>query len=164
MEIISQKVCKTSQMSIFNSIPVTTPRYSKFNLSFRNKMTAEMGMLYPFAVYDCVPGDKFKLNTGVRVRMQALIAPVMSDVNVFVRWFFVPNRLLWDQWQDFITAGEDGLDEPLKPRYTTAPFFTDNVKKDITAFNRANVRVPIDGPRSLADYLGFPVYDTTVRG
>lgn len=143
-------------MSIFNKIPMPKLRHSKHNLSFNNKFTANMGYIYPFAVYDCVPGDTFKLNTGFRVRTQPLIAPIMHEVNGFVRWFFVPYRLLWDNWQEFITGGVDGAASPVYPVLTpdrNSPIFLND---EWETNNGEFVRLVSNG--SLADYLGFPTY------
>ena len=64
-----------------------------------------MGVLYPIMCEQVVPGDVFRNNTEVMLRMMPLIAPVMHSVDVFTHFFFVPNRLVWNNWGKFI-AGE----------------------------------------------------------
>lgn len=61
------------------------------------------------------PGDKFKIGTEMVVRMQPLVAPVMHEIHATVH-YFCSNRLLWNNWEDFITGGENGqFDEDANP-------------------------------------------------
>lgn len=75
-----------------------------------------MGELVPIMCMPIVPGDKFRVNTEVLVRLAPLVAPMMHRVNVYTHYFFVPNRLVWDSWEEFITKGIDGEDAPIFPR------------------------------------------------
>lgn len=101
-----------------------------------------MGKLIPFYVQEIVPGDKFKVNSEIFMRFSPLIAPVMHRVNVTTHYFFVPNRLTWDNWQDFITGGEDGTYEGQVPYLQIGETYKLNY-----------------GKSSLADYMGIPVMD-----
>lgn len=67
-----------------------------------------MGQLIPIGVVEALPGDTIQHNTNVLVRVSPLAAPVMHPVTARVEHFFVPNRLLWSGWEDFITGGPDG--------------------------------------------------------
>ena len=59
--------------------------------------------------YDrCLPGDIFKIGNQSVIRMQPLVAPVLHEINAYVHYFFVPYRILWDDWEDFISGGVDG--------------------------------------------------------
>lgn len=116
---------------------------SKFNLSHSNKLTLNMGFLYPILTLDCLPGDKFNISTDCLLRFLPLVAPVMHDVDVCFHYYFVPYRLLWnngkaDCWESFITgASFESGDETIKPVY---PYkvFTKTVVGE------------------LSDYLGVP--------
>lgn len=77
-----------------------------------------MGQLIPILHEEIVPGDHFKINTEVMLRFAPMIAPVMHRVNVYVHYFFVPNRIIWTQWEEFITGGQDGLSTPTMPTIT----------------------------------------------
>lgn len=66
-------------------------------------MSMNMGTLTPCLVLPCVPGDRIKLNAQALVRMAPMIAPLMHRVNATIHYFFVPNRLIWDNWENFIT-------------------------------------------------------------
>lgn len=102
--------------SIFSSILVKKPRRSVFNLSYENKLSLDMGYLVPIYKEHVVPGDKFRVNSEVFLRFAPMLAPVMHRINCYVHYFFVPYRLLWNEWETFITGGEDGLASPLFPR------------------------------------------------
>lgn len=126
--------------NLFKSIPKPKLRRNTFNLSHEVKLTTDMGRLTPIICEPVVPGDTWKMSTEILIRVAPLLAPVMHRVNVYTHFFFVPNRLIWSNWQKFITGGANGREEPSYP------------KIEITADD-------YDGEfdtSSLADYLGFP--------
>lgn len=125
-------------MSIFSSVKARKPKRSKFDLSHEHKFTCSMGELIPFYCEDVIPGDSFKISTSSLVRLAPMIAPMMQNVRVETHFFFVPNRLIWDEWEKFITKGVDGTDSPVTP-YANKP------------------SIP---PGSVGDYFGIPVSDT----
>lgn len=125
--------------SLFNVFPVRKPKGNLFDLSHERKFSFNMGQLVPMFVQDVVPGDRFKVQSEVLLRLAPMLAPVMHRVNVFVHFFFVPNRLVWDNWEDFITGGADGTANPVFPNYRIT-----NANKQLFARG------------TLADYLGIP--------
>lgn len=130
-------------MSLFSKIRIPKLKRSRFNLSHDVKLSMRMGELTPIFCQPVIPGDSWKLNTEILMRFSPLIAPVMHRLNVYTHFFFVPNRLIWDNWKDFITGGEDGLQSPSYPRFKFP-----NVSS-LSSFKTG----------TLADYLGFPVMD-----
>lgn len=136
-----------------SKIPIKTPRRHRHDLSHYVKMTGEMGTLMPILCQDVLPGDRFKISVTDLIRFAPLIAPVMSEIDVYVHFFFVPNRIIWTQWEDFITGAHNGKllsDEeiPLPPRY---------VFKDAVALKNA-VAGDVLSNRSLADYIGIQTW------
>lgn len=129
--------------NLFNSIRVRPPKLNRFNLSHDVKLTCSFGNLVPIMVQDCLPGDVFKNRCELLARFMPLKAPIMQEINVYTHFFFVPKRLLWDHWKEFITGGEDGTD--------TYPY----PKLMISTSRPSHFR-----SGSLADYLGFPVVNT----
>lgn len=123
-------------MSIFTDIQLKKMPSSTFDLSHQVKFSAKIGQLIPCMIMETLPGDVFSSNTAQLVRTAPLIAPIMHQVSVYTHFFYVPNRLLWDNWEDFISGGEDGLQEPVFPTV------------DLGIFNN------VEG--SLMDYLGIP--------
>lgn len=94
---------------LFDSISIRRPKKNVFDLSHERKFSMSMGDLVPIFCEDVVPGDTFKMNSEILMRLAPMVAPVMHRVNVYTHFFFVPNRLIWDEWEDFITGGKDGL-------------------------------------------------------
>ncbi len=103
--------------NIFTSIQNTKPSSNTFDLSHDRKMSLDMGDLVPIHVMECVPGDKIKMSTSQMLRFAPMVAPIMHRVNLYTHFFFVPNRILWDNWEDFITGGEDGTDASVFPTF-----------------------------------------------
>lgn len=89
--------------NLFNSVQMMRPKRNKFDLTHDVKMSGMMGNLMPCMVAEAVPGDKFNLSCDTMVRFAPLIAPVMHRMDVTVHYFFVPNRILWENWEKFIT-------------------------------------------------------------
>jgi len=131
--------------NIFNSVKLKRPRRNVFNLSYENKLTANAGELVPIMCKPVVPGDKFRVNTEMLVRLAPLVAPMMHRVDVFTHYFFVPNRLLWNQWEDFITKGVDGTEVPAFPKIALRADWV----------NPTSAAALLDDG-SLWDYLGLP--------
>lgn len=84
-------------------------RRAKFGLSHYRLMTLDMGELVPVGCVEVLPGDTFQQRTSALIRVSPLVAPVMHPVVVRIHHWFVPNRLVWTGWEDFITGGADGL-------------------------------------------------------
>lgn len=145
-------------MSLFTKVINKVPRRNAFNLSNENHLTANFGQLIPVMVKEVIPGDKFKVHTESVVKLAPMQAPAMSRIDVYFHYFFVPNRLVYNNWENFITGGERGQfmpDNPMSPTLTdqpVAPFF-DIVK---AAANGYCV------PSSLADYMGIPTLEAPV--
>lgn len=101
--------------NVFNTVYYKTPKRNKFNLSHDVKLSLDFGRLTPILCQEVLPSDKFTMTTESMLRLAPLIAPVMHRMNVFTHFFFVPNRILWDGWEEFITGGEDGMANPAYP-------------------------------------------------
>lgn len=110
---------------------------SKFSLSHYKLLTCDMGNLIPISWFEVLPGDTVQQSTSMLVRCSPLLAPVMHPVQIRIHHWYVPNRLLWDTWEDFITGGPDGMDATVFPHF---------------AFD--NTAGYAKG--TLADYLGLP--------
>lgn len=85
----------------FSQIPNSPIQRSVFDRSHDYKTTLDSGYLIPFFVDEVLPGDTFKLRVNAFVRMNTLIAPFMDNVFMDTFFFFVPSRLVWDNWQRF---------------------------------------------------------------
>lgn len=91
---------------------------AKFNLSNFHNCTFKMGYLYPVNLTEVLPGDSVQLSTSVFLRLAPMVVPVMHPVYMHLSNFFVPSRILWDDFEDFITGGPDGTDTSVLPKVT----------------------------------------------
>lgn len=119
----------------FTHVQMRRPSAANFNLSHDFKLTMNMGWLVPTLLEEVIPGDKFKIRSETLVRFAPLVAPVMHSVRVTTHYFFVPNRILWPNWEKFITANNGSTEVPAPPTLQ----FTSAI-----------------GNASLAAYLGLP--------
>jgi len=78
---------------------------SKHYLSNYRVATGNMGVLYPVQLQEVLPGDTFRMATSAFIRLAPMLAPPMHPVTVRLHHWFVPYRILWDGWEDFITGG-----------------------------------------------------------
>jgi len=94
---------------------------NKHSLSHYKLLTGNMGYLYPIACFEALPGDSIQQATSLLLRVSPLVAPVMHPVSVRVHHWFVPYRLIWSGWEDFITGGSDGEGAGTSWPYITTP-------------------------------------------
>nr|QJB20806.1 MAG: major capsid protein [Microvirus sp.] len=120
---------------------------ARFDLSHEVKTTLNQGELVPFYASEVLPGDKFKLSAEVFMRLMPLRSPAMQRMDVYTHFWFVPNRLVWDNWQEFITLGPDGLSAPVHPYVSLS-----------TLYNFGYL-----GVGSIADYFGIPNVDADIK-
>lgn len=130
--------------NLFTQVP--TPKVSRnlFDLSHEVKMSGKFGYLYPILCMDTLPGDNIRDTMNCMIRFAPMLAPVMHRMDVTTHFFFVPNRIITDHWEDFITGGQDGLATPILPY--VSPF-------DLEA---AGGILNVMGKGTLWDYLGLP--------
>ena len=124
-------------MKQFHKVKVQKPKKSTFDLSHERKFTMNFGDLVPCFLQEVVPSDKFQVNFEAMVRLMPLLSPIIHRINVHVHFFFVPYRILWNDFEKFITGQNDEL---------VFPQFQGNFSKFATVH-------PIG---SLGDYLGLP--------
>ena len=113
---------------------------SKFERQFDHKTTLNCGDLVPIYCSDVLPGDSIKMRSSEIIRMMTPIAPVLDNAYADLFFFFVPNRLIWDNFKRFM--GEND----------TAPWTQTNT------YEVPQIVAPTAGWKkgSLADYFGYP--------
>lgn len=125
----------------FSDAPAMYMRRTKFDRSHVYKTTFDSGKLIPVFVDEVLPGDTTRMSVNYFARLATPIKPIMD--NIYLDWFFffVPNRLVWEHWQNFCFEQEDPEDS------------TDYVVPTVTATgNSDNAYVG-----SLWDYFGLPL-------
>lgn len=119
---------------------MTKLQTNKFDLSHDVKLTLDMGNLVPICVLECIPGDRHTISCESLLRFAPLISPVMHRYDVTMHYFFVPNRIIWPNWESYITNTKLETTGEL-PAFPTVIMEADNDNHPIG---------------SLADYLGIP--------
>lgn len=92
---------KSSNQHLFSQIPRADIQRSSFNRSHGYKTTLDSGYLVPFFVDEVLPGDTFNLKATLFGRLATPVVPFMDNMYLETFFFFVPNRLVWDNWQKF---------------------------------------------------------------
>lgn len=133
-----------------NPTNLNMPR-SKFARPQSHKTTFNVGDLIPFYVEEVLPGDTHQIDTSFLVRMQTLVAPIMDNVYMDTYYFFVPNRLVWEHWKQFMGENTDGAWIP------QVEYSVPQLKSPQSGWNVGTI----------ADYMGIPTEvnlgDTTVN-
>lgn len=142
-------MAKGYRNTLFTRVKTPKPPVNKFDLSHDKMLSASMGRLYPVLCQEMVPGDRFRVQSDMMCRTMPLVSPAFGSLKAYIHYFFVPNRLLWDQWEDFITGGETGEDRPVPPYVSYSDLIRD-------AGTRSGVTDNV-GSGCLWDYFGLPI-------
>lgn len=129
---------------LFTQVPVRKPRTNVFNMSHDRKFSMDFGQLVPVLVQEMIPSDYFSSRVETFMRFAPLVSPVMHRANAYLHFFFVPNRILWDGFEDFITGNLPDDETPAAPYLNWGDEYVEGEKIDVTA-------------GSLGDYLGLPL-------
>ena len=118
---------------------------SRFQRNSDNKTTFNTGDLIPIYLDEVLPGDTHQVDVACVMRMATPIFPVMDNAFCDFYFFFVPNRLLWEHWKEFMGENKETAWTPK------------------TEYSVPQVTAPADGweEGTLADYLGLP---TKIKG
>ncbi|AXH77720.1 MAG: major capsid protein [Microviridae sp.] len=134
---------KMNSSARFSQAPQAEIERSKFDRSHGVKTTFNAGQLIPVYLDEVLPGDTFTMHSTGFCRMATLLKPIMDNLYLDTHYFFVPNRLVWDNWQRFMGEQDNPTDNP------------GDYSVPKTPFNLAN------GGGTLADYFGVPVGQTS---
>ena len=131
-----------SRSNHFSMIPSADIQRSRFDRSHAYKTTFDAGRLIPFYIDEVVPGDTFSLKCSVLVRQTTPVVPFMDNVYMESFFFFVPNRLIWEHWEQFLgdqSSGPTASTDYLVPQ----------------SFVSSSEQLPSG---SLGDYFGLPTH------
>jgi len=112
---------------------------SQFDLTHTHKTTFEAGHLVPYFMREVLPGDTqtCRLESFVRI-FSPLDAPIMDDIEVSIDFFFVPNRLIWDHWEEFLGS-------------------SDAAGAQATDYTIPQLTAGVVAHSSMAHYMGLPI-------
>lgn len=127
--------------SHFATLPSVNVQRSVFDRSSTHKTTFNVGDIIPIFLDEVLPGDTFQLSTSKVVRMQTLLTPIMDNIYLDTYYFFVPNRLVWDHWEEFCGENKTG------PWVQQVERFIPTITSPPGGFASGTI----------ADYMGIPV-------
>lgn len=129
---------------VFGQIPLLRHSRSMFDLSHRHLTSVNAAELIPFMCEEVLPGDTFKVKSNFVARVtSAMLKPVMDNAFLDMFFFFVPNRLVFDQWEQVF--GSASPNQWVTPQVVDVPF--------ITGINSTDDTVTVG---TLADHFGIP--------
>lgn len=129
----------------FNTAQMTKMPRSRFKLSQNIKTTFNVGKLIPFFVQEILPGDTFKLNTSAILRTSTVLKPVMDNLILDYYYFYVPNRIMFNEWKNLMGESVDAWDDANSYQNPTIKLWDDYAA--------------VLNVGSVGDYLGIPPAD-----
>lgn len=138
-------------MSLFTHEYSVIPKRNRFHQPFESILSANYGEILPAGVFELDPGNTFIDQVEASIKVAPMKAPAFGRIDATMHFFFVPRRLLYDEFEKFITGGETGtfLPEAESDLKAVAPHFN---FEDLASDGKL-----VDG--SLSDYLGMPSVD-----
>lgn len=110
--------------------------FSKFDLSHTHKTSMDMGQIVPIACIPTLPGDKINVDVDAFIRGMPTIAPIMDKVDIKINHFYVPYRVLWSRFEEFIShsdkhklRGDEKPTIPVFDAYNLSLSYKDKLKK-----------------------------------
>lgn len=126
----------------FMQVPQMHTSRTRFNRDQTILTTFDSGKLIPFFVDEVLPGDTFQIDTSAIIRMTTPKYPVMDDAFLDIYYFYCPNRILWDNFKQFMGEVED------TPWIPSKTYSVPQIKTGATA------NTPYE--KSILDYMGVP--------
>lgn len=130
---------------IFSKLPQINIQRSIFDIPQDVKTSFNAGELIPFYCAECLPSDSVKIRTNKVVRAQTLITPLMDNLYLDTFYFFVPNRIVWTHWKEFMGENTESAYLP-ETTYSVPKIYAGGL------FGNA-------GTGTLWDYFGLPLAD-----
>jgi len=107
---MARKYGKSKGNHTFAQVPKATIPRSSFDRSSSLKTAFDAGQLVPIFLDECLPGDTYNLRASLFGRLATPIKPLLDNLYLETFWFFVPNRLIWDNWEKFNGAQDNPAD------------------------------------------------------
>lgn len=145
-------------MDFIHNVPIKVPNKSGFDLSHEHIFTGVTGELAPVLVHELLPNDTISLGASFQVQLPPSVTDFYGRINFHLEAFFVPNRLCWAGWKDFVTHPTlspqypSGTKVPAKPIKLPSFELIGSVGGDYTS-----QFVSFFGAGTLSDYLGLKI-------
>lgn len=87
---------------------------SKFIGSWTRKTAFDAGGIFPILVEEVLPGDHLRYQVTAYIRMATPLFPILDNQRVDTFFFFVPARLLWAKWAQFMGEQASSPSDPVE--------------------------------------------------
>lgn len=142
-ERIVQQPVATERQQKFSDLPTAEIQRSTFDMSHAWKGTCDVSRIIPIMLQEVLPGDSFRVSSTVFARLATPLKPIMDNLTTDIHYFFVPDRLLWDNFALFMGERRKKTDDPTK---VTIP----QARVDVNINNSSG---------QLPDYFGIPLLE-----
>jgi len=95
-------------MGVYDVVGGLRPGRTAFDVSEKSIFDADLGRLTPVVIKEVLPGDIVEIESKFVIRSQPLVVPIYHKITAYVHYFYVPNRIIWKDWERFITGGVTG--------------------------------------------------------
>lgn len=133
-----------------DGVNFTDPNYSRLDLSHLHRSSFDMGKIIPIDIQAVMPGDNFNINVEHFIRTMPTIVPIMDNVDLKINHFFVPYRILWEKFPEWLTMNDShrilGERKPEIPKFRMSPKPNASIGESLPKYPNGR----------LADYLGLP--------
>ena len=137
---------------LFNTVVSKIPKKNLFPMGFPSLISSQFGQLTPAGLFEQFPGDVFIDQLEGQIKLAPMRAPAFSRIDATFHFFFIPRRLLYEDFEEFVTGGTTGtFAQDVSPLNPVAPCFS---------FQELAEEEKLT-PGSLQDYLGLPDADKT---
>ena len=143
---MSKNTARPHKTEHFARVPSIDIQRSKFDLSHGYKTTLDGGYLVPIMVQELLPGDSWSCRATQLCRMTTPIVPFMDNLRVSYFFFAVPKRLVWDDFEDFITGSHKGKLGTTHTTYPTTHIYSSDWSSSGNKWSSG----------SIFDYMGIP--------
>lgn len=128
--------------SYFSMTPTVSIGRTRFDMPHRHLTTANAGQLVPCFLKEVLPGDTWKMDVSLLARMSTLIHPTMDNLYLDLTFFYVPERLCWDHFKEFM--GES----PVNPFQNPIDYLKPQLRIPESGFSKG----------SIGDHFGLPTF------
>lgn len=140
---------------VFSMIPQSSIKRSFFDRSSNYKTTLNSGSLVPVFCDEVLPSDTFKFDLSVFARLTTQVVPTMSNVYMDFQFFFVPYRLVWEHWNNFMGEQENPSD--------STDFLVPQIERTLTPTDNGTIwdyfGLPTSGGKQKFSALPFRAYN-----
>jgi hypothetical protein len=133
-----------------DGVNFSNPNYSRLDLSHLHRSSFDMGKIIPIDIQAVMPGDNFNINVEHFIRTMETIVPIMDNVDLKINHFFVPYRILWEKFPEWLTMSDThtilGEKKPEIPKFRMSNIPSAKIGESLPKYPNGR----------LADYLGLP--------